>query len=257
MNKEDKNNPILKHKETVMKFRLIDDVFMSKVFEAVSCTEKLVQVVLKRKDIQIQSVTTQTKLNNIYAKAVVLDIHAVDSNSKKYSIEVQRDSKGADFKRSRYISSMIDAITIEKGTKYDDVDESYIIFITEEDVIGKNLPIYHIHRYIDETHEQIYDGQHIIYVNSQIQDDTELGRLMHDFYCTSPNEMYYNELRERVSYFKETEKGMNTMCEIVQKLIDESVAEKDAQLAEKDAQLAEKDTEIKELKETIKKLQKQ
>lgn len=47
------------------------------------------------------------------------------------------------------------------------------------------------------------DEAHIIYVNSQIKDDTELGRLMHDFSCIDADDMKYKILADRVRYFKE------------------------------------------------------
>ena len=49
------------------------------------------------------------------------------------------------------------------------------------------------------------DISHIIYVNSQIKDESALGKLMHDFYCTDPKDMNYKILAERVRYFKEDE----------------------------------------------------
>ena len=84
-----------------------------------------------------------------------------------------------------------------KPSNYKDLEEVYVIFITENDVMGYYLPIYNIQRYIDENGKAFADGSHIIYVNSKIQDDTPLGRLMHDFYCADPNEMYYKELAEK------------------------------------------------------------
>ncbi len=34
------------------------------------------------------------------------------------------------------------------------LNKSYIIFITENDVMKRNLPIYHINRFIEETEEK-------------------------------------------------------------------------------------------------------
>lgn len=62
---------------------------------------------------------------------------------------------------------------------------------------------------------QFEDGRHIIYVNGSIRNkETALGRLMHDFYCTDAKDMCYKELAARVRVFKETEKGVDDMCEI-------------------------------------------
>lgn len=54
----------------------------------------------------------------------------------------------------------------------------------------------------------IYYILYIIYVNSQIKDETALGKLMHDFACTNAKDMYYEVLADRVHYFKEDEKGV-------------------------------------------------
>ena len=90
--------------------------------------------------------------------------------------------------------------------------ETYVIFITENNVLKAGLPIYHVDRIIQETGEPFGDEAHIIYVNSQIKNETELGKLMHDFSCTDPKDMYYKILADRVRYFKEDEEGVLTMC---------------------------------------------
>ncbi|MDE6953474.1 MAG: hypothetical protein K2P09_06630, partial [Erysipelotrichales bacterium] len=49
------------------------------------------------------------------------------------------------------------------------------------------------------------------------EEDTPLGRLIHDFKCTDPDEMYYEVLAKRVRYYKEGE-GKKEMCEIWDKI---------------------------------------
>lgn len=86
---------------------------------------------------------------------------------------------------------LMDANITEPGDRYDQLYETYVIFITENDILKAGLPIYHIERTIQETGMPFGDGAHIIYVNSQIKDDTKLGRLMQDFTCTNPDDMNY------------------------------------------------------------------
>lgn len=69
------------------------------------------------------------------------------------------------------------------------------------------------------------NGQHIIYVNSQVQNETALGKLMHDFYCTSAENMNYGELAKKVNYFKEDERGVKYMCRAMETLCQEAAAE--------------------------------
>jgi len=45
-----------------------------------------------------------------------------------------------------------------------------------------------------------------------------LGRLMHDFFCSDPNDMYSEVLAERVRFFKEDEKGVAAMCKVMEEI---------------------------------------
>ena len=106
--------------------------------------------------------------------------------------------------------------------------EECIIFITENDVMKADLPIYHIDRVVKETGKLFKDEAHIIYVNSQIKDETKLGRLMHDFSCTNAKDMHNKVLADRVRYFKEDERGVAIMCremEIMRNLAHEAGVE--------------------------------
>ena len=96
-----------------------------------------------------------------------------------------------------------------------------VIFVAKNEVLGKGLPIYHIDRMIKETGEKFKDDAHIIYVNSSIQNETKLGKLMQDFWCKRGEEMNYDVLAERVSFFKEKKEGVNQMCEILDEVKEE------------------------------------
>lgn len=210
-----------KHQEDlhrIRNFRLMDDDFMSKVFEDPSCAQLLLQIVLERQDLRVQNVQSQYELKNLQGRSVRLDILAVDQANRAYNIEVQRSDSGAAVKRARYNSSLLDANLTMKGDSYEQLNETYVIFITEHDVLGDGLPIYHIDRIIRESGKVFGDETHIIYVNAQIQNETALGHLMHDFVCSSAEKMYYATLAERVRYFKEEQKGVVTMCKALEEM---------------------------------------
>lgn len=99
------------------------------------------------------------------------------------------------------------------------------MFITEHDVHDKGQPVYSIERYISGSDEKFDDGSHILYVNGSYRGDTPLGKLMHDFSCTVPDEMYYDELAERVRFFKESKEGVLTMCKVMEDMRNEATAQ--------------------------------
>ncbi len=198
--------------QRIKDFRLFDDRFMSRVFdENIECTELILHIILDMPDIKVTAVQTQKEIKNLRGHSVRLDIVAESTDGKPIDVEIQRADKGADVKRARYNSSLLDANTLLAGEDYEELPESYVIFITENDVMGAGLPIYHADRIITETGKPLVDGAHIIYVNGAYRDDSPLGKLMHDFSCRNPDDMYYKQLAEQVRYYKEDERGVETM----------------------------------------------
>lgn len=80
------------------------------------------------------------------------------------------------------------------------------------------MQIYHIQRKVNDSNRVFGDGSHILYVNSQIQDDTKLGRLMHDLHCKNADEIYSEILADRVRQLKETPEGVEYMCKEMDKI---------------------------------------
>lgn len=159
-------------------------------------------------------------------RSVTIDIYAKDGNGKIYDIEVQRASAGADVRRARFHSSMIDTKMLKAGQEFNEIHESYVIFITASDVMGAGRSLYHVNRMIEETGTYFGDGSHIIYVNGSYKDDNDpVGRLMHDFRCLNSADMFYSVLARQVKYFKETEGGQEIMCQVFEELAEKRVIE--------------------------------
>lgn len=140
----------LKHEEDLQRlrgFRLFDDDFMTKVFEGhTECIELVLQIVMEKSDLKVLDVRTQVFVENLLNRSVRFDVLATDSRGTKYNVEVQRADKGAGFKRARYNSSMMDANILVKNKDFDALAETYVIFITENDVIGKGEALYPVGR---------------------------------------------------------------------------------------------------------------
>ena len=211
--------------EKIQHFRLLDDTFFNSCLQDnIKGMELMLRIIMKRSDLRVVKIINQNKVPNIYGREACFDVFVEDRDGKFYDVEVQRSDNGAMPKRARYNSSMIDAMAINKGAKWEDIPRSCVIMITENDVLGGGWPIYHIRRTIKEMDDAHFDdASEIIYVNASLEGDDDLGRLMHDFHCTDPDEMYYQELAERVRFFKTNEKGVKQMCKIMQEILDEGI----------------------------------
>lgn len=218
-----------KHQEDLQRlrgFRLLDDDFLTKCFEGDTASIELVlQIVLEKPDLKVLDVRTQVFVENLLNRSVRLDILATDSTGAKLNVEVQRSDKGAGRKRARYNSSMMDANLLKKGEDFDRLPETWVIFITENDVMGKGLPLYPVERCFLGTGEKFEDGSHILYVNGAYRGDTPIGKLMHDFSCIDATDMYYGTLADRVRFFKESKEGIEIMCRAMEDMRNQTLKE--------------------------------
>ena len=212
-----------KYKGIIKNFTLMSDIFMRNVFKKRECLEYVLQVIMEKQDLHVIDQIIQKDYKNLQGRSAVMDCVARDSTGKQFDVEIQQDNEGASPKRARYHSGLMDMNTLNPGQDFEELPESYVIFITRDDILGYGLPIYHIDRQIKELEEAFQDEAHIIYVNSRKQDDTELGRLMHDLHCKKADEMHSPILAKRMYELKETQKGVELMCHEMEKIYSEGM----------------------------------
>ena len=76
------------------------------------------------------------------------------------------------------------------------------------------------------------DGAHILYVNGEYRGESDIGKLMHDFNCTSADDMNFALMAERTHYLKENPKGVSNMCKAMEELRNESRKEMAIEMAQ-------------------------
>ena len=230
----------IKYKKSIQEFCLMDDTFMAVVFgNELQLSEMLLHTIMGNDKIKVITSIGQYAIKSLQAHSSTLDIFCQDELGRYFNVEVQRASSGAVPQRARYHLGMIDGKHFPAGERdYRKLKDAYVIFITEADVLGYDLPIYNVGRTIRENGEDFKDGSHIIYVNAEKRyENTALGSLMHDFFCKDAKDIKNAVLANRVRHFKEEESGVEAMCEIMQKLADDAAAKaaykKSVKIAEK------------------------
>ena len=210
--------------EKIKQLRLMDDTFFNSCFDGnIPCMEVVLRAVLGNDRLRVTEVITQQSVPNLYGRAVRFDALATDGENI-YDVEIQRSDEGAIPRRARFNSSMIESREVSKGTLFSDLPETHVIFITEHDVWKRGKSLYKVRRTFEDTEEVFDDGAHILYVNGECQSESPLGRLMHDFFCSDPNDMYSDVLAERVRFFKEDEKGVAAMCKVMEEIYNDGIA---------------------------------
>ncbi len=212
-----------RYKGIIKNFTLMSDIFMRNVFKQRECLEYVLQVIMEKQDLRVIDQIIQKDYKNLQERSAIMDCVARDSEGKQFDVEIQQDNEGASPKRARYHSGLMDMNTLNPGQDFDELPESYVIFITRDDILGYDFPIYHIDRHIKEADDSFQDEAHIIYVNSRKQEDTELGRLMHDLHCKNADAMHSPVLAKRVHELKDTQKGVELMCHEMEKIYSEGM----------------------------------
>ena len=208
-------------------FRPIDDTFMRGMFkDNIPLAELVLRIIVGKPDLTLTKCETQADLKRVTgARSICLDAYATDSTGKKYDIEIQRSDNGADPHRARYHSSVMDVENLDKDQDYRELPDSYVIFITEKDYYKAGKPVYVIQNINLTLGLPFEDGTHILYVNGEYRDDSDIGKLMHDFNCTSAEEMNFDLMAERTRYLKENPKGVGSMCKAMEDMRNEAARE--------------------------------
>ena len=238
-----------RYRAVLQNLTLMSDVFMRNVLKKKECTEHILRTVLGE-EVQVVDQTIQKDYKNLQGRSAVLDCVAEGDQNRRMNIEIQQEKEGASPKRARYHSGLIDMNTLDPRQDFDELPENYVIFITRTDVIGEKKQIYHIDRRIQETGKPFGDDTFIIYVNAGMQDDTEIGRLVHDLHCKKAEDMYSEVLAKRVLELKETVEGKNDMCREMDEIYNWGIEDekKNTEKERKRAEQAEKKVEEAEKK---------
>ena len=217
----------------IQEMTLMDDVFMTVFFDGhPECIEEVLDMIFTFK-VEVLEVKTQADFQNIHGCSVIFDIIAQDAEKRLFDIEIQRANKGADVKRARYYSSLLDTRAIEQGEDFGKIKDTYVIFITENDVLKGREPIYNIDRKIIQTDKYFDDGEHIIYINTSYRGDgsTKIEKLIKCFTSKAAQDIPADKLRERFTDIKtgKAEKEEYKMCELLEKIVQKERAEGNAE----------------------------
>jgi hypothetical protein len=220
-------NTYEEQKAIVAKFNVIDDVFFQKMVEDTEVAEEVLRIILQKPKLKVIKCEVQRFLRNTGAHSVVLDLLCEDENHSIIHVEVQKRDDDDHQKRVRFNVSNIDTVFTEKGIKYEELPDVYVVFISKFDMFSEGKTIYHINRVIEETGTIVDNGVHEIYVNTEIDDGSDISELMQYFKKSVGEHEKFMKLCKRVKYFKESQEGVSNMCQVME----DYVKEKDIQTA--------------------------
>ena len=210
-------------KKRVAKLRPIDDVFFEALAQNPKVCQEILRVILEDDKLVVNDVITQNSERNIYGRSVRLDALCTLGTGEKCNIEVQRSDNDDHLRRARFNASVITAINSDPGTKFENVKDVCIVYISQFDVFKQGRTIYHVDKMIRETGTYVDDGLREIFVNTAVNDGSDISELMACFLAEKVDNPKFPELSSEVKRLKETEGGLDVMCDVMEKYNQEAV----------------------------------
>ena len=148
-----------------------DNFIFQRVMQNVKLCKWLLERILRIQIREIRYPDTEKTIDiRLDSKAVRLDVYVADEAGTVYNIEMQT-TKGRDGelpKRARYYQAMIDMDVLGKGVYYDDLRQTYIIFICTFDLFGLDERIYTFRsRCMKQGDLELGDGTTKIFLNAK------------------------------------------------------------------------------------------
>ncbi|MDE5718406.1 MAG: hypothetical protein K2I53_12475 [Lachnospiraceae bacterium] len=149
---------------------LSDFALFLSVMKIKEAYEDVLGIILDESDLKLKEVKVeQVILNKSGKRAIRLDAWAMDVRDRQFDMEMQNDAGGDDMRRrSRFYQSMIDTPVLKSGkkTRYKNLPSTVIIFITQEDIFGRDLAMYTFSERCEEMPDLLLgDGTSKIFLN--------------------------------------------------------------------------------------------
>ncbi len=199
-------------------FNLSDFALFLSVMKNKTAYECTLSIILDEPDVKMEEVKVEQVILNHYGKrAIRLDAWGKTTDDRQINMEMQNDSD-TDFlpKRSRYYQGLLDSPLLKSGkrTKYKELPSSIIIFITQDDIFGKDIAKYTFTEQCEKIKGlHLEDGTTKIFLNMTSKNGSKelisLLQYMKDTRLDNPNIETEDErlikLNEIVSEVKESE----------------------------------------------------
>jgi hypothetical protein len=205
--------------------RPIDDIFFEVLAADKLVCQEIIRTILQDDKIIVEEVIVQDSLKNIYGRSVRLDALCILGDGTRCNVEVQRSDNDNHLKRARFNASSITVKDSVVGEKFEGIKDVIIIYISQFDFLGKGLCTYHIDKVIRETGDRVDDGLSEIFVNTAIDDKSDIAELMKCFLQQKVSNPKFPELSRKTEEIKETGRGASTMCDFMDRYIAEGKAE--------------------------------
>lgn len=151
---------------------LSDFTLFLSVMKVKEAYEDVLSIILDEPELKLKEVKAeQMVLNKSGKRAICLDAWAWDGQDRLFDMEMQNNSGSDDVrKRSRFYQGLLDSPVLKAGKeiRYRNLPSTVIIFITQDDIFGRDLAKYTFSERCEEIPQlPLNDGTSKIFLNME------------------------------------------------------------------------------------------
>ena len=200
---------------------LFSTPFVRVVFKDPAATQYVLRILTGISDLIIDYNENEYRIPKLDSHDAVLDVYAKDGKGTVYHIEVQLSDNDDHILRVRAYTAMIDSELLDKGSKYSDLPNAFVFYISMNDFMNLEEPIAEVTSTIGKKKMPYSDGKRVFFVNAAVNDHSEVAGLMEFFKLADPNDASQGDLSKRVHFLKCEPEGEEPMCAITESFVEE------------------------------------
>lgn len=208
----------VKIREEAKKLNPIDDLMFRKMAEDKDFCQEILRVILEDDKLIVLESIPQWMGANLQGRSVILEAKCVKGDGTQIDIEVQKADDDDHQRRVRYNGAVLTTNIANPGIRFKNVPNVCMVFISRFDIFRGNFPLYHVDRRVRETGTVVNNGFEEVYVNTEIKNNSDVSELMEVFVKDDIYNSKFPKTSDGKRRYKETEGGLNAMCEIMERL---------------------------------------
>ena len=189
-------------------------------------------------------------------KGIRLDVYAKDEANKHYNVEMQVRREIPIEKRARYYHSQMDMELLSAGISYEELPDTFVIFICDYDPFGKGLYCYTCRTKCEEDALLEYeDGCRTIYLSTKGKDEEKVPKSLVRFLKFVAADIEQSDQDFEDDYVEQLQKSIHTVKESREMgeryMIFEEMMEEERKVGRIEGELQAKRDSIYELLEDV------
>ena len=216
---------LAKHEElkaAVPGMNMFQDLFAQAVFSDNDACEHILRILTGNKTLIVKENYIQHLISKLTTHNIIMDVLVEDANHKLYEVEIQKAASGIAHEKRMlyYASSIINDYFFKGDQSYTKVPELYVFYVSETDIWNMGKTCYPVLKYLANVNTPYDDGLHMCYINAEVNDNSDIAKLMQYFKTADPKDNSQGRLSKRIQKIKNEKEDFDIMDDLLKEYCD-------------------------------------